>query len=651
MNLCPKLPRLLSLAALAFGVSTLRVLVAADPIAPANPNASPEARRVFDYLQSIQGNHTLAGHHVMYGDMKNRDLGFIQETTGKQPALIEFEGGIFARKFQEEYDSAQRQLIRDAIAWWREGGLVAICWHWGNPLDARNTYEGTKRKFDIEAALRPGTPEHEAMIKDLDVTARMLAELRDAGVPVLWRPLHEMCGGWFWWSMQGKEQARRLWQFIFNYYTGHHGLNNLLWVYSASQEMRLDWAPTLDTMDVIGVDIYRKGQQGVRENYDRMRSVSGGKPVALTECDLIPPADLTAERGFLWTWVSTWHSRYVRMNPQEVLKAFYQSDRVITRDELPDFRTVPATAPLSLFEGQSEVGTVKHAGGVEFDAGSGSYLVAGGGENMWFDTDAFHYVWKRVSGDVTLAADLHFLGEGGNAHRKACLLVRQNLEPDAAYADAALHGDGLTSLQYRESQGDRTYEIQANVKAPARLRIEKRGKYVSMSVAGEHGKLRPAGGSFRLQLHDPFYVGLGVCAHDNEALEKARFSDVQLDLNPPATTDQVLLSTLETVPIASKDRRVVITTTNHIEAPNWTRDGTALLYNSSGRLYRVPVHGGEPALLDTGFATRCNNDHGLSPDGTQLVISDQSQGDRQSRIYILSVHGGTPRQVTEFGPS
>ncbi|MCP5521981.1 MAG: TolB family protein [Verrucomicrobiales bacterium] len=339
------------------------------------------------------------------------------------------------------------------------------------------------------------------------------------------------------------------------------------------------------------------------------------------------------------------------MNPQEVLKAFYQSDRVITRDELPDFRTVPATAPLGLFEGQSEVGTVKHAGGVEFDAGSGSYLVAGGGENMWFDTDAFHFVWKRVSGDVTLAADLHFLGEGGNAHRKACLLVRQNLEPGAAYADAALHGDGLTSLQYRESQGDRTYEIQANVKAPARLRIEKRGKYVSMSVAGEHGKLRPAGGSFRLQLHDPFYVGLGVCAHDNEALEKARFSDVQLDLNPPATTDQVLLSTLETVPIASKDRRVVITTTNHIEAPNWTRDGTALLYNSSGRLYRVPVHGGEPALLDTGFATRCNNDHGLSPDGTQLVISDQSQGDRQSRIYILSVHGGTPRQVTEFGPS
>src|SRR5439155_20337138 len=101
---------------------------------------------------------------------------------------------------------------------------------------------------------------------------------------------------------------------------------------------------------------------------------------------------------------------------------------------------------------------------------------------------------KKVSGDMTLAADISFLGRGGNAHRKACLLFRQTLVPDSAYADAAFHGDGLTSLQYRESRNARTCEIQANVSAPKRLRIEKRGEYVSMSLAREGEALRPAGG-------------------------------------------------------------------------------------------------------------------------------------------------------------
>lgn len=342
---------------------------------------------------------------------------------------------------------------------------------------------------------------------------------------------------------------------------------------------------------------------------------------------------------------------YVRMNPPEALAKFYQSERVVTRDELPDFRGEAKSAATGIFDGHGDVGAVGHAGGIEFDAPQGAYTVAGGGENMWFDTDAFHYVWKRVSGDVTLAADLEFVGEGGNAHRKACLIVRQSLEPDAAYADAALHGDGLTSLQYRAGTGERTYEIQANISAPARLRIEKRGKYVSMSWAGEDGIPRPAGGSFRLELQDPFYVGLGVCAHDDNALEEARFTKVQLTDDTPAEGLTRLLSTLETVPIASKDRRVVLTTTNHIEAPNWSPDGRTLIYNSGGRLYRIPVQGGEPALIDTGFATRCNNDHGISPDGTELVISDQSQGDRKSRIYTLPVGGGVPRRITELGPS
>src|SRR5688572_19536544 len=193
---------------------------------------------------------------------------------------------------------------------------------------------------------------------------------------------------------------------------------------------------------------------------------------------------------------------------------------------------------IGIFETHTEIGATRQ-GAVEHDAGRGSYSVAGGGANMWFTNDAFHFVWKKVSaGDVTLAADISFLGEGGDPHRKACLIVRQSLAPNSAYADAALHGDGLTSLQYRAATNDRTYEIQSSVSRPKRLRIEKRGRYVSMSLAGADGKLQPAGGSFRLDLTEPFYVGLGVCAHDNERIEKAVFSNVELNTESEGRSEE-----------------------------------------------------------------------------------------------------------------
>ena len=308
-------------------------------------------------------------------------------------------------------------------------------------------------------------------------------------------------------------------------------------------------------------------------------------------------------------------------------------------------------APVGIFEAHADVGGPKRAGSVVFNPTQRTYTIAGGGKNMWFTNDALHFVWKKISGDVSLAADIAFQGKGTDPHRKACLLIRQNLETDSAYADAALHGDGLTSLQYREANGAMTREIQSNIKGPARLRIEKRGKYVSMSVALVGETLQPAGGSFRLELAEPFYVGLGVCAHNDDALETAVFSNVELTAGASAATKPGLISTLETITISSKDRRVVWWTTNLIEAPNWSRDGAALYFNSRGRIFRVAPTGGEPQPIDTGFAIRCNNDHGLSPDGTQLVISDQSQGTRRSLIYTLPIGGGTPKLITEIGPS
>ena len=309
-------------------------------------------------------------------------------------------------------------------------------------------------------------------------------------------------------------------------------------------------------------------------------------------------------------------------------------------------------APLGIFDDHSDVGVPKRPGAAEFDATPQNYKVSGGGKNMWFASDALHLVWKKVSGDVTLAADITFDGQGGDPHRKACLLIRQSLDDDSAYADAAIHGDGLTSLQYREAKGALTREIQSNVSGPRRLRIEKRGMYVSMSVALAGEALRPAGGSFRLELKEPFYVGIGVCAHNDDALETAVFSNVELTQGtPPASGKPTLISTLETMALSSKDRRVVWWTPDLIEAPNWLPDGATLLYNSKGRLHRIAAAGGEPVPVDTGFANRSNNDHGVSPDGSQLVISDQSQGDERSRIYTLPITGGTPKLITETGPS
>jgi dipeptidyl aminopeptidase/acylaminoacyl peptidase len=185
-----------------------------------------------------------------------------------------------------------------------------------------------------------------------------------------------------------------------------------------------------------------------------------------------------------------------------------------------------------------------------------------------------------------------------------------------------------------------------------RLRLEKRGKYVLLYLETKSDALRFSGAAVRLTFEEPFYIGLGVCAHNKDVIEKAVFANVELTSPLPAPTRRpVIWSTLETQTLSSMDRRVVHVTPARIEAPNWLRDGRSLLYNSGGRLYRIPAAGGAPEVIDTGFATRCNNDHGVSPDGTLLAISDQSQGRRQSLIYTVPIGGGTPRLVTPRGPS
>jgi Tol biopolymer transport system component len=315
-----------------------------------------------------------------------------------------------------------------------------------------------------------------------------------------------------------------------------------------------------------------------------------------------------------------------------------------------------SAASTGVFENHADVGSVLHPGTLEYDPAQGTYTVGGAGENIWSTADAFHFAWKTVDGDVSLAADISFLGKGGNEHRKAVLMVRQSLEADSAYADVALHGNGLTALQYRDEKGATTHEIQTQevqeyIPLPKHLRIERRGNFVYLFLGNGGKDLHYSGASISVPLQGTYYVGIGVCSHDKDAMEKAAFANVDLAANLAPVAKTTLYSTLERVTIASTVRHVVYTAAERFEAPNWTHDGVSFLFNRKGSIYRLPVSGGEPALIDTGFANRCNNDHGISPDQTSLAISDQSQGDNQSIVYIVPIEGGVPRRITQKSPS
>ncbi len=305
-------------------------------------------------------------------------------------------------------------------------------------------------------------------------------------------------------------------------------------------------------------------------------------------------------------------------------------------------------AELVVFTNQAAIGRPARAGSFRYDPTERVFHVSGGGDNMWFTNDACHFVYTRCAGDFSLSANIDWPQPGGNPHRKACLMLRETLDPDSPYVDVAVHGDGLTSLQFRSVKGGLTREIQVRQTNPARIGLRRFGNTVYMRLPDASGKLAPAGPFIRVELSSNAYAGLAVCAHDDQALETARFSGVSFE--QPAKLELTLHSTLERLSIKSLDRRVLFHSRGHFEAPNWSPDGKFLLVNSAGRIQKLPSSGGEWQTINTGFAEKCNNDHGISPDGTRLALSDQSRTGK-SLIYTLPIGGGTPALVTLNGLS
>jgi len=308
---------------------------------------------------------------------------------------------------------------------------------------------------------------------------------------------------------------------------------------------------------------------------------------------------------------------------------------------------------LGTFTNQTDVGNPLRAGRATFDATKEEYTIEGAGTNIWANRDEFHFVWRRLKGNFILTANAAFAGKGVEPHRKIGWMVRTSLDDDSPQASAVLHGDGLTSLQFRKTKGGATEEIVSKVRAADVLQLERKGNTYKMSVARFGDVL--TSDEVSLDLGDEVYVGLFVCSHNKDVTEKAIFSNVRITV--PAKDDFVpyhdyIGSNLEVMDVATGRRKIVYTAPDSFQAPNWTRDGRALIYNRNGRLYRFDLAKKTPYVIDTGFAVNNNNDHVLSFDGKMLAISHHSKDDdNQSIVYTLPVNGGTPRKITDKGPS
>jgi Tol biopolymer transport system component len=339
-----------------------------------------------------------------------------------------------------------------------------------------------------------------------------------------------------------------------------------------------------------------------------------------------------------------------------------------------------AGSGLGIFENQSDVGSVVPPGVATFDAATGVYTIRSAGANLWVNVDGFHFVWKKVSGDVSLTADVKLADASLTAspHRKALLMFRQTLDPDAMYADAAIHGSGETALQYRRNKGDTTQDIAFNIGAPQRLRLEKRGDTITLFISMHGEPLHQVGASIKLHFDGEFYAGLGVCAHNKDAMEQATFAHVELQpltasITPataapvttaatptPTPTPMALYSTLQTIATDNNARMafVIQTGKGQMEAPNWSRDGKTLIFNRAGKLWSVAAAEGEGSIaeaipIDIGNASDCTGSHGLSPDGKWLAMTCTTPDHPGRRVYIVPAAGaivpatgGAPRVVT-----
>ena len=296
---------------------------------PVVPDASPEAKALLNFIYSINGEKVLSGQQGL------DEADYVKGVTGVYPAI---KGHDLIR------ESENQKVVNSIIDWWNRGGIPTLMWHWGAPGKGEG-YENSKKEIDIDRCFQEGTAEYEAMWADLRRVADWLTVLRDANVPVIWRPMHECDGDWFWYGKGTGEQFCRVWRTMFDYFTKERGLNNLIWVLCHCGQPRPEFDPGETYYDIVGADSYNK-ERIRQEMYNNVIAIHGSsRPVTYHECGTIPDPDLCKDAGVDWIWWMLWSREYLYNYDKDDLKRIYSHDRVLTMDELPDIMSYLPDVP------------------------------------------------------------------------------------------------------------------------------------------------------------------------------------------------------------------------------------------------------------------------------------------------------------------
>ncbi len=319
-----------------------------------------------------------------------------------------------------------------------------------------------------------------------------------------------------------------------------------------------------------------------------------------------------------------------------------------------------AQKPIGIFNSNADIGSPKLAGNSSYNSDDQTYTISGAGYNIWFARDEFQYLFNKLKGEFILTANFEFVGNNTN-HRKIGWMVRASEKENAVHCSAVLHGDGLTALQWRVMENanmrDPEDEIFAAKPYFQIIQLERSGKTMIMRAAHPGEPLQLIGKTTMENLPEEVLAGLIVCSHEEDVLETAKIWNVRID-QPVAETynpnnEGWLGCRMETMNVFDGKRRVIFEKKDRFEAPNWMPDGKKLLFNMDGLIYKIPVEGGKTEQLNTGFATRNNNDHVISFDGKMLAISHHREGLKGggSTVYVLPLEGGEPKMVTAETPS
>ncbi len=305
------------------------------PATLVDTQATFAARMLMKALVSDYGQHTWAGQH------DSSEISYIQGVTGRKPAIVEGDLMDYSPS-RVYYQGMPVNYTESYIALESAGHVLGFCWHWNAPTNLLNTasepwwsgFYTAATTFDVAAALaNTNSVEYSLILRDIDAIAVQLAKVSSNNIPVLWRPLHEASGGWFWWGAQGPGPFKQLWRLLFNRLTTYHNLHNLIWVLTNEDP---NWYPGDDVVDIIGVDAYPTDPtdalstdwQALKPQFD------GVKLLTLSEFGGVPDVERMHVFGVWWSYFSPWTGSYIEGAPTNTLMRIYQSPEVITLDEL-----------------------------------------------------------------------------------------------------------------------------------------------------------------------------------------------------------------------------------------------------------------------------------------------------------------------------